>query len=197
MEVAQEHGPWDGSSLFGGDAPAKIHEPTAGEITLDFVAASFSVPVRYLHDVGLTMSDGDVPDSVVMSTAEGVMVSVCVLAEPLDDRRWCSGLAADTATAVRGEFEPDAGYTVGLTDGVFGREVVVTDAAGVIRLIKIGVDGPRWTALVTCHGPAVTDEDREAVIRVLETMTVYRGRAACAPDAPLSMQLVSRTEAGD
>jgi hypothetical protein len=129
-----------------------------------------------------------------------VQLSVCVLAEPVGAQRWAGSLATDTAAALRTSLvdpaDPAVGArgTVTLHPGPFGTELHVRDAAGTLQLVKIGADGPRWTALVTCAGHPVTAADRDAAHRLLSTMTVFRGSAALPPDAPLSMQLIAPEE---
>lgn len=191
------HGPWDSGSVPVAATTATRH---AVEVGIELVGARFCTDPRFLADVALSVADGGVPDTVILASTTGVQLSVCVLAEPVGEQRWAGSLATDTAAALRASLvdpaDPAVGArgTVALHTGPFGTELHVRDAAGVLQLVKIGADGPRWTALVTCAGHPVTAADRDAAHRLLSTMTVFRGSAALPPDAPLSMQLLAQEE---
>jgi hypothetical protein len=183
-------GPWDATLVPDQGLVRSRHSL---EVTVDLVGARFSVEQRFLHHVGLSMASGDVPDSVVLTAASGTSLSVSVLAEPASEQRWASGLAQDTADALLADLAdiPEAsGATVSVVEGPVGLEIHATDRGGTPRVVRIGADGPRWCAVVSCTGQC-RDEDLDAARGVLASMVVYRGPEPLAPDSPLSMQLMT------
>ena len=185
MTAPATTGPWDSAVLPDLDtAPGR--SPRHGlDVVVDAVSARIEVPPEFTADVRLSSADGDVPDTMLFTSADGVTCAVSVLAEPVGESRWETGLAEQTAFTLTG----DTPAAVTQDAGPLGTEVHVADA-GMLRFARLGADGPRWTALVTVFGGAVTDRHLDAARTLLASMVVFRGRAAHGPDTPLSMQLV-------
>jgi hypothetical protein len=178
-------GPWDSTELPDLEATPG-HAPRHGlDTVVDAVSAHIEVPREFAADVRLSSADGDVPDTMLFTTADGVTCAVSVLAEPVGESRWETGLAEQTVATLTG----DTPAPVTQVAGPLGTEVHVTDA-GTLRFARLGADGPRWTALVTVFGDIVAEHHLDAARTLLASMVVFRGRAACGPDTPLSMQLV-------
>lgn len=193
--VENATGPWD-SGVF----PQKSCVPGQGgpegdgdRVTVDLVGVRLRVDRELLHDVSLSMAEGEVPDSILFTSQRGISVSVAVLAEPVDAHRWETGLAEDTAAALRTDAATGTGEgaEVSLIRSDTGTEILGRDGSGHLRMLKLGADGPRWTLLVSCFGREVTDSDTAVARDLMTSAVVFRGTRPMPPDRPLSMQLTS------
>ncbi|OBK74194.1 DUF3710 domain-containing protein [Mycobacterium sp. 1274761.0] len=142
---------------------------------------SVLIPMPEAGQVQVELTEGGVPSAVWVVTANG-RFTVAAYAAPKS-----SGLWREVATELADSLRKDASE-VRIEDGPWGREVVGSAPAGVVRFI--GVDGYRWMIRCVVNGPqetiaALSDEARKA----LADTVVRRGDTPLPVRTPLPVQL--------
>jgi hypothetical protein len=165
------------------DGPFDIEDfddPAAAAVArLDL--GSVLIPMPEAGQVQVELTEGGVPSAVWVVTANG-RFTVAAYAAPKS-----SGLWREVATELADSLRKDASE-VRIEDGPWGREVVGSAPAGVVRFI--GVDGYRWMIRCVVNGPqetiaALSDEARKA----LADTVVRRGDTPLPVRTPLPVQL--------
>ncbi|MDX1883099.1 DUF3710 domain-containing protein [Mycolicibacterium sp. 120270] len=142
---------------------------------------SVLIPMPEAGQVQVELTEGGVPSAVWVVTPNG-RFTVAAYAAPKSSALWRE-VAGELAESLRKD-TPD----VRIEDGPWGREVVGTAAAGVVRFI--GVDGYRWMIRCVVNGPqetidALSQQAREA----LADTVVRRGNTPLPVRTPLPIQL--------
>jgi hypothetical protein len=142
---------------------------------------SVLIPMPEAGQVQVELTEGGVPSAVWVVTANG-RFTVAAYAAPKSSALWRE-VAGELADSLRKD-TPE----VRIEDGPWGREVVGSAPAGVVRFI--GVDGYRWMIRCVVNGPqetigALSDEARQA----LSDTVVRRGDTPLPVRTPLPVQL--------
>jgi len=142
---------------------------------------SVLIPMPEAGQVQVELTEGGVPSAVWVVTANG-RFTVAAYAAPKSSGLWRE-VAGELADSLRKD-TPE----VRIEDGPWGREVIGSAPAGVVRFI--GVDGYRWMIRCVVNGiaesiDALTDEARNA----LADTVVRRGDTPLPVRTPLPVQL--------
>ncbi len=142
---------------------------------------SVLIPMPEAGQVQVELTEGGVPSAVWVVTPNG-RFTVAAYAAPKSSALWRE-VATELAESLRKD-TPE----VRIEDGPWGREVVGSAPAGVVRFI--GVDGYRWMIRCVVNGPqqtidALSDQAREA----LADTVVRRGNTPLPVRTPLPVQL--------
>ena len=151
----------------------------AAQARLDL--GSVLIPMPEAGQVQVELTEGGVPSAVWVVTVNG-RFTVAAYAAPKSSALWRE-VAGELAESLRKD-TPE----VRIEDGPWGREVVGSAPAGVVRFI--GVDGYRWMIRCVVNGPQETidvlsNQAREA----LADTVVRRGDTPLPVRTPLPVQL--------
>jgi hypothetical protein len=179
-EAVESAGGVNGDELDGPFDIDDFDDPAAAaHARLDL--GSVLIPMPEAGQVQVELTEGGVPSAVWVVTANG-RFTVAAYAAPKSSALWRE-VATELADSLRKD-TPD----VRIEDGPWGREVVGTAPAGVVRFI--GVDGYRWMIRCVVNGPQETidvlsNQAREA----LSDTVVRRGDTPLPVRTPLPVQL--------
>lgn len=142
---------------------------------------SVLIPMPEAGQVQVELTEGGVPSAVWVVTANG-RFTVAAYAAPKSSALWRE-VAGELAESLRKD-TPE----VRIEDGPWGREVIGSAPAGVVRFI--GVDGYRWMIRCVVNGPQETIDALSVQARqALADTVVRRGDTPLPVRTPLPVQL--------
>lgn len=142
---------------------------------------SVLIPMPEAGQLQVELTETGVPSAVWVVTSNG-RFTIAAYAAPKTGGLWRE-VAGELAESLRND-----SAQVSIKDGPWGREVVGTAAAGVVRFI--GVDGYRWMIRCVINGTQETMEALEQEARAaLADTVIRRGDTPLPVRTPLAVQL--------